>query len=151
MLPGDLASGKEFIMTNDFEPLALKKFDNFKRYVSIYPEYRHIFVCDNGQGDLRAGESMNDQFPHHLEAMFVHVVQDVQKTHGYDAERWRRKGLLDKTCFFKVYPDAALYAATRNPPLIQMAGFARACRDAVADFGLILPTQWSSVFGVANT
>jgi hypothetical protein len=56
LLPGDLVSGSHYIVTNDFEPLARKKFDNFRRYVSIYPEFRHVFVCDNGQGDVRAGE-----------------------------------------------------------------------------------------------
>jgi len=144
LLAGDLTSGRDFMMTNDFEPLARKKFDNFKRFVSIYPEFRHVFICDNGQGDVRAGELMHDQFPGHLDGLFVHLVQDIQKTYGFDAERWRRKGLLKKTCFFTVYPDAALYAATQVPPLIRMNGFWRVCQDAVADFDMILPTQWSS-------
>jgi len=145
LLAGDLTSGREFMMTNDFEPLARKKFDNFKRFVSIYPEYKHVFVCDNGQGDVRAGELMHDAFPRNLDGIFVHVVQDIQKTHGFDSERWRRKGLLNKTCFFTMYPDAALYAATQiSPPLIQIRGVSRVCQDAVADFEMILPTQWSS-------
>lgn len=142
LLAGDLASGREFMMTNDFEPLARKKFDNFKRFVSIYPEYKHVFVCDNGQGDVRAGELMHDQFPQHLEVLFVHLVQDIEKTHGFDSERWRRKGLLSKTCFFKMYPDAALYAAIKKPPLIRTRGLLRVCEDAVTDFEMIL--QWSS-------
>ena len=37
LLAGDLSSGREFVMTGDFEPLARKKFDNFKRFISIYP------------------------------------------------------------------------------------------------------------------
>ncbi|KAL3799327.1 hypothetical protein ACHAW5_001264 [Stephanodiscus triporus] len=144
LLAGDLTSGREFMMTNDFGPLALKKYDNFKRFVSIYPEYRHIFVCDNGQGDVRAGELMHDHFPRHLDGIFVHLVQDIQKTYGFDSERWRRKGLLAKTCFFTVYPDAALYAATQRPPFIRMSGLWRVCQDAVWDFGMIAPSQWSS-------
>jgi len=144
LLAGDLTSGREFMMTNDFEPLARKKFDNFKRFVSIYPEFRHVFICDNGQGDVRAGELMHDQFPRHLDGLFVHLVQDIQKTFGFDAERWRRKGLLAKTCFFTVYPDAALNAATQRPPFIRMSGLSRVCQDAVADFDNIPPSQWSS-------
>lgn len=144
LLAGDLTSGREFMMTNDFGPLALKKFDNFKRFVSIYPEYRHVFVCDNGQGDVRAGEMMHDQFPRHLDGLFVHVVQDIQKTYGFDAERWRKKGLLAKTCFFTSYPDAALYAATVRPPFIRMSGVWRVCQDAAHDFKVIQPSQWSS-------
>jgi hypothetical protein len=144
LLAGDLSSGREFMMTNDFEPLARKKFQNFKQFVSIYPEYRHVFICDNGQGDVRAGELMYDQYPRHLDCLFVHLVQDIQKSYGFDPERWRRKGLLSRTCFFKCYPDAALYAATLKPPLIRISGLRRVCQDAVADFEMILPSQWSS-------
>lgn len=144
LLAGDLSSGREFMMTNDFEPLARKKFQNFKQFVSIYPEYKHVFICDNGQGDVRAGELMYDQYPRHIDCLFVHLVQDIQKTYGFDSERWRKKGLLSRTCFFKCYPDAALYAATLKPPLIRMSGLRRICQDAVADFEMILPSQWSS-------
>ncbi|KAL9191023.1 hypothetical protein ACHAXT_000729 [Thalassiosira profunda] len=145
LLAGDLTSGREFIMSNDFEPLARKKFDNFRRFVSIYPEYRHVFVCDNGQGDVRAGELMHDQYPKLLDGLFVHVVQDVHKTFGFDAERWRRKGLLHKTCFFRTYPDAALFAATQRPPYIKMRGLMRVCQDACVDFNLITSSnQWAS-------
>ena len=144
LLAGDITSGREFMMTNDFGPLALKKFDNFKRFVSIYPEYRHVFICDNGQGDVRAGEMMFDQFPRHLDGLFVHLVQGIQKTYGFDAERWRKKGLLAKTCFFTVYPDAALYAATYRPPFIRMSGLWRVCQDAAWDFGMIPQSQWAS-------
>lgn len=144
LLAGDLTSGREFMMTNDFGPLAMKKYDNFKRFVSIYPEYRHVFVCDNGQGDVRAGELMHDHFPRHLDGIFVHLVQDIHKTYGFDSERWRRKGLLAKTCFFTAYPDAALFAATRRPPFIRMSGLWRVCQDSVWDFGMIGPSQWSS-------
>lgn len=144
LLAGDITSGREFMMTNDFGPLALKKFDNFKRFVSIYPEYRHVFICDNGQGDVRAGEMMFDQFPRHLDGLFVHLVQGIQKTYGFDAERWRKKGLLAKTCFFTAYPDAALYAATYRPPFIRMSGLWRVCQDAAWDFGMIPQSQWTS-------
>jgi len=57
LLAGDIKSGSKYIVSNDFEHLAVKKFENFQRYVSIYPEYKHVFVADNGQGDVRAGTS----------------------------------------------------------------------------------------------
>ena len=132
------------MMTGDYEPLARKKFDNFRKFVSIYPEYKHYFICDNGQGDVRAGEMMFDQYPAHFGGLFVHLVKDLHLTHGFDAERWRRKGLLKKTCFFTSYPDAALFAATQKPPLIRMSGLRRVCQDSVADFQYILPTQWTT-------
>lgn len=142
LLPGDLSSGSRYIATNDFEPLALKKFDNFKSYVSIYPEYQHVFVCDNGQGDVKAGEMMFDSFPYELEALYVHIVQDVPKTYGYAPEVWREKEF--SPYFFRTYPEAALHAATRNPPLIRIGGLRRVCHDAVKDFYSISEKQWQS-------
>lgn len=132
LLAGDLVSGGQYIYSNDFEPLAKKKFDNFRRYVSIYPEYQHVFVCDNGQGDVRAGEMMFDSFPYEFEALYVHVVQDIPNTHGYSPERWREKDF--KPCWFRTYPEAALDAASRHPPLIRIKGLQRICHDAAKDF-----------------
>ncbi len=142
MLPGDITSGSQYIATNDFEPLARKKFDNFKRYVSIYPEYQHIFVCDNGQGDVRAAELMFDSFPYEFEALYVHVVQGISNTYGFAPARWKEKEL--HPCFFRTYPEAALHAASRDPPLIRVTGLRRVCDDAVKDFHSIPHKQWSS-------
>jgi hypothetical protein len=142
LLAGDLVSGSQYIATNDFEPLAVKKFDNFKRYVSIYPEYSHIFVCDNGQGDVKAGEMMHDNFPYEFQSMYVHVVKDIPLTYGYAPERWREKEFFP--CFFTTYPEAALHAATQNPPLIRLTGLQRVCADAVRDFDATPTKKWHS-------
>jgi hypothetical protein len=142
LLAGDLVSGSQYIATNDFEPLAVKKFDNFRRYVSIYPEYSHIFVCDNGQGDVKAGEMMHDNFPYEFQSMYVHVVKEVPLTYGYAPERWREKEFFP--CFFTTYPEAALHAARQNPPLIRSTGLQRVCADAVRDFDAIPNKKWYS-------
>lgn len=132
LLPGDLASGSSYLVRNDFGPLAKKKFENFRQYASIYPEYQHVFVCDNGQGDVKAGEMMFDSFPYEFEALYVHNVMDLSKTYGWDPMRWQLKEF--KPCFFKTYPEAALHAATRDPPLIRISGLKRVCDEAVQDF-----------------
>jgi hypothetical protein len=132
LLSGDLASGSEYIVKNDFEPLARKKFDNFRRFVSIYPEYQHVFVADNGQGDVRAGELMFDSFPYEFEALFIQLVTDLEKTHGYSPERWKQKEF--SPYFFRTYPEAALLAAKRDPPMIRVKGLQRICMDAAKDF-----------------
>lgn len=142
LLAGDIASGTEYMMRNDLEPLAAKKFDNFSRYVNIYPEYHHVFVCDNGQGDVRAGELMFDAFPYEFEALYVHVVKDISKTHGYAPDRWREKGF--NPCFFRTYPEAALNAVRRDPPLMRVSGLKRVCIESVQDFIHIEPKNWSS-------
>eukprot|EP00536_Pseudo-nitzschia_multiseries_P010728 jgi/Psemu1/297650/fgenesh1_pm.337_\ len=142
LLSGDLASGSQFITRNDFEPLAVKKFENFKRYVSIYPEYQHIFVCDNGQGDVKAGEMMHDNFPYEYQATYVHIVKEKRETYGYSLKRWKEKEF--RPCFFTTYPEAALHAATQDPPLIRMNGLNRVCIDAVKDFNAIPNKKWQS-------
>mmetsp|Transcript_31808 Transcript_31808/g.77208 ORF Transcript_31808/g.77208 Transcript_31808/m.77208 type:complete len:1234 (-) Transcript_31808:85-3786(-) len=140
LLAGDISSGRQYIETNDLEPLAKKKFENFQRYVAIYPEYEHILVGDNGQGDVKAGEMMFDKFPYEFSATFVHVVQDVRLTFGYDEERWSQMEF--KPYFFHTYPEAALLAAKRDPPLIRISGLQRVCSDAVKDFYAIPNTKW---------
>lgn len=142
LLAGDMASGSAFLLSDDMEPLAQKKFENFQKFASIYPEFSHVFIGDNGQGDVRAGELMYERFPSLLEALYIHIVGDIRKTHGYKPERWYKKGL--RPCFFRTYPDAALDAATRKPPLIRMSGLKRVCEDAVRDFLSIQPKQWPS-------
>ena len=144
LLAGDIASGTQYIISNNFESLAVKKFDNFKRYVSIYPEYTHVFVADNGQGDVRAGDMMFDKYPYELEAMYVHVVQDRMKTHGYDPAAFRKKGFFP--CYFTTYPEAALHAATvANPPQISMKGLRRICCEANSDFQEIPENKWATI------
>lgn len=41
----------------------------------MYPEFKHVFVGDNGQGDVRAAEMMAERFPGLVEAVYVHRVR----------------------------------------------------------------------------
>jgi len=143
LLAGDIQSGTNYIISNDFEHLAVKKFDNFKRYVSIYPEYKHVFVADNGQGDVRAGDMMYDKYPYEFEAMYVHTVQERSKTFGYNLKEFQKKHI--PFCFFNDYVEAAIHAATiAKPPLISMKGLRRVCNDARQDFVAIKPEKWAT-------
>jgi len=142
LLAGDITTGLETLMTGNFAPLAQKKFDNFKKYVSIYPEFRHVFICDNGQGDVQAAELMVEAFPKNVEAIYVQEVQDIGLTYKYDPSTWKDR--LVKPFFFKTYTDAALHAATRNPPLMRISGLRRICVDAINDFYMIQSKQWPS-------
>lgn len=121
---------------------ARKKFENFQQYVSIYPEFKHVFVCDNGQGDVRAAEMMVDAYPKQVEAIYVHEVQPISKTYKYNKEAWVTKPV--KPYFFKTYTEAALHAATRRPPLIRVHGLRRICENAISDFYMIQNKQWPS-------
>lgn len=126
-----------------YELLARKKFENFQQYVSIYPEFKHVFVCDNGQGDVKAGEMMVEAFPKQVEAIYVHEVQPRLKTYKYDVEVWKK--LPIQPCFFKTYTEAALHAASRKPPLMRISGLRRICENAIADFYMIKTEQWPSL------
>ena len=101
-----------------------------------------MFVCDNGQGDLRAAELMVDAYPKEIEAIYVHEVQPRSKTYKYNPEFWRDKPV--KPFFFRTYIDAALDAAKRKPPFLQIEGLRRICVDAINDFYLIQTKSWPS-------
>ena len=116
MLTGDLGSGAEFMLNNDFEPLAAKKFQNFLEFQALYPEFSFVFVCDNGQGDVRAAEMMIAACPDKVEAVYVHLVVPLERTHGYrDAQtpaRWDAMGIY----FGAHVARRAVHAATAAPP-----------------------------------
>ena len=142
LLSGDMSSGSEYMFKKDLEPMSLKKFQNFKEYISIYPEFKHVFVGDNGQGDVRGAELMHIHAPSKLEAVYVHRVQPLHNTHGYDPDKWRENGLQEKICFFENYVEAGLHAARNSR--IRLEGLRRICYEAVDDFEKITKKQWSS-------
>ncbi|CAH0520280.1 unnamed protein product [Peronospora belbahrii] len=111
MLAGNLTSGRAFMWQGDLEPMAQKKFENFSEFYQLYPEFTHVFVGDNGQGDLRAAELIVDKFGSGaLEAAFFQRVQPMEKMFNYhskeDLERWRKVNIV----FFDTYVGAAVEA-----------------------------------------
>ncbi len=108
--------------------------------MSIYPEFHHVFICDNGQGDVRAAELMVEAYPENVQAIYVHVVQEISSTYKYSPERWSKQEV--RPFFFRSYPEAALDAAKRN--FIRPTGLRRICIDAINDFYLIQTKEWPS-------
>jgi hypothetical protein len=45
-------TGRAFLLFNAMEPLAVKKYENFEQLRCLYPEFRCVFIGDNGQGKL---------------------------------------------------------------------------------------------------
>jgi hypothetical protein len=133
LLAGSLDAGFKFIR-GDVRALAAKKFENFEQYVQLYPEFSHIWIGDNGQGDVITGELMKQTYGSAIAAVFIHRVQPLRATPGYDEgadERWARLGVH----FFDTYPGAALIACELG--LIHPAGLLRVCAAARLTFGLI--------------
>ncbi|KAG5182472.1 hypothetical protein JKP88DRAFT_263274 [Tribonema minus] len=107
LMAGSVQTGRAYILYNTLEPLAEKKFENFMQFRSIYPEFKCVFIGDNGQGDVRAAEMMVEGEPGALEAIYMHQVLPLNKTFGYSGpetlERWRHMGI----CFFTRITEAA--------------------------------------------
>jgi hypothetical protein len=131
LLSGSLDSGIR-MFRGQFEPMALKKFENFSQYAKLYPEFKFVFIGDNGQGDVRAAELITEAHPGQVEACFMHQVQPIHKTPGYvnysTLAKWEKLNIF----FFSTYIGAALKAAQLN--LIHPSGLRRICEDACAYF-----------------
>ncbi|KAL4140055.1 hypothetical protein PRNP1_015287 [Phytophthora ramorum] len=136
MLAGNLTSGRAFMWQGDLEPMAQKKFDNFCEFYQLYPEFKHVFVGDNGQGDVRAAELIVEKFgPDALEAGFFQRVQPMEKMFNYhskeDLERWRKMNII----FFDTYVGAAVEASRMKK--IRLGGLKNICDDAGQSFETI--------------
>jgi hypothetical protein len=79
------------------------KFERFKQYLSIFPEYKILFFGDNGQGDVLAGTKMvafNDRCH-----VFIHKVSED----GVNFKTVPEESLnIPRLNFFKNYYDVAL-------------------------------------------
>ncbi|KAI9916684.1 hypothetical protein PsorP6_018248 [Peronosclerospora sorghi] len=129
MLAGNLKSGRAFMWQGDLEPMAQKKFENFCEFYQLYPEFKHVFVGDNGQGDVRAAELIVEKFgPNALEAAFFQRVQPMEKMFNYhskkDLERWRKMNIV----FFDTYVGAAVEAYRMKK--IRLIGLKKISDDA---------------------
>lgn len=83
---------------------------------------------------------MVDAYPEEVEAIYVHEVLPRSKTYKYNPEFWKSKAV--KPFFFRTYIDAALDAATRKPPLLQIGGLRRICVEARRQFYEIETKNW---------
>ena len=120
LLAGSMGSGSQFLFQGLMEPLGLKKYDNFREYVSLYPEFECIFVGDNGQADVRVSEMIYDEplYRDKLRRVYIHEVQPLPKTYAkYEITKTR---CAKNICYFNSYIDAALDAFHLN--LIRCTG-----------------------------
>jgi hypothetical protein len=123
------------------DPLAVKKFENFKEYLSLYPEFKCIFIGDNGQGDVRVAEMVLDQpeYRDNLERIYIHEVQPLSKM--FTKNEITKTRCAPRTCYFLSYVDAAIDAFRHN--LIRCTGLRRVCLEAIKDFEAIPKRLWN--------
>ena len=101
--------------------IAAMKFENFSRYVQLYPEYGFVFTGDSGQGDVAFGERMLAEHPESVRAVFIHDVIDTPEPVRMT---WRGKRIF----FFDSYIGAAVEAYEVG--VISRDGVARVARAA---------------------
>ena len=136
LLAGDLGGGWSMVTRDNMDPMALRKFENFDQYASLYPEYGFVFIGDNGQGDVKAGELMKEKHQFAMEAVLMHTVQPIHLTPGFDSKcvnKWERYNIK----FFTTYVGAAVRAARCD--LIHPRGLRRIAEDAKRELKVLLP------------
>ena len=75
------------------------KFKRFEQYLNIFPEYKFLFIGDNGQGDVIAGKQMLEKYPERC-SVFIHQVCENEINYK---EPSKSDNLINNLFFFKTY------------------------------------------------
>ncbi len=144
LLTGSLSTGTNFIVGGSPEPLAVKKFENMTEYLKVYPEFSCILVGDNGQGDVRAAEMIQDdeEYRKNLTRTYIHLVQPLYLTHTLHNQTKQISTSDSNICYFTNYIEAAIDAYKNK--LIKLHGLRRIMEETVNDFRLIPKDAWAS-------
>ena len=105
-------------------------------YLKIYPEFKCIFIGDNGQGDVRAAEMVmaNENFRDNMKRIYVHKVQPIEDTYVVN-DLYKSYG-DHSVCYFDNYVDAAVDAYHQG--LIKILGLRRIIVESLFDFNQIV-------------
>jgi hypothetical protein len=77
------------------------KFERFKQYLKLFPEYKIFFIGDNGQGDVIAGKQMLQHAPNRCKVFIHRVCEDGQ---NFKVPSRQDNGIQGLS-FFKTYND----------------------------------------------
>lgn len=150
LLSGNLGSGTKYLLNDDTKALAITKYQSFKEYITLYPEYKSVFIGDNGQGDVIAAEYMfrdkdllSAAGDMSLSRAYMHVVQPLNQTRVDDIKYRNPFQVNHQICYFSTYIDAAIDAY--NHRLIRLTGLRRIMEESVKDFSKISKEQWDKV------
>lgn len=122
------------------------KFDNFRRYAQVYPEYRFAFFGDSGQADAVTAQRMaldaGDEFGGRVAATFIHDLREAEDDPGAASPSFRQivlrgdaAGRKAPILLFRNHIDAALKAHRHSPELLPATALARVTRVALAELG----------------
>mmetsp|Transcript_36281 Transcript_36281/g.82190 ORF Transcript_36281/g.82190 Transcript_36281/m.82190 type:complete len:561 (-) Transcript_36281:238-1920(-) len=136
LLPGSICAGFRGMLLGKCSRTAWKsagyqKLRCFASFAELYPEYKFVFVGDNGQADVLAAELMQ-QHSDQVLGCFMHEVAPIQATlttkDTPTYETWKASGIL----FFRTYVGAALSAYQAD--LISLESLAGVAKEAVDDY-----------------
>jgi hypothetical protein len=128
-------SGSLLTAIGSSKGMAAKKFDNFTRFTSVYPEYNFCFTGDSGQGDIMMGQQMlQSESKDLISLILIHDIVDRSgqpKNNAAQRQALRDEGVV----LFDSYVEAALEAYRRR--LISQAGLLNVVAEATREFDLV--------------
>ncbi|GLD98646.1 hypothetical protein PINS_up007363 [Pythium insidiosum] len=88
------------------------KMENFRRFASLFPEFKFVFFGDSGQGDALLASRLLQSCEQQVLATFIHdVTPGVERTgDGQRKDVYRAQGVQ----FFETYPGASLEARAKG-------------------------------------
>ena len=99
----DIMKSVIHITKSNYDVVAHIKIQRFLEYRSLFPEYKVIFIGDNGQGDLIAGKYILDIDPDSL--VFIHNIMDSKGNYKMTSTETMGESLnyLGRLYFFNDY------------------------------------------------
>ena len=118
------------LFTHDL--MAGQKMANINHYRKLFPEYTKVFIGDSGQGDIRVGQLMLEQFGKDVDIVVIH---DVVNTPSDERARLAAGGIN----LVDTYIGAARLMHERG--LIHQSGLERVIAESYAALDQI---AWAS-------
>ena len=110
------------------------KFESWKQYCKLYPEYDSVLIGDSGQGDAIFGKDALDEENTNVKAVFIHKVTDWRVRPAKAAKRFAFRDT--RIHYFDTYVGAAIEAMKEG--LISKEGLHRVADAAKVELADVL-------------
>jgi hypothetical protein len=118
------------------QEIGIVKFNNFKRYAKIYPEYRYVFFGDSGQADALTADLMLEGSGR-VSATLIHDLRQSKTDRKAANPTFRKvtKEAQDRMIVFRNHIDAANQAFDRfGGDLLSASALAKVTKAALDEF-----------------
>jgi hypothetical protein len=116
------------------------KFNNFKRFAKVYPEYRFVFFGDSGQADALTAALMvaDEHASSRVVTTFIHDLGDTARSPSYrELDRKLVDARPPRVIVFRNHIQAAVLGHAHYPDLVSAAALARVTRAALTQLDSI--------------